>query len=157
PGLGVARDQAPRDRVPAASAGLPPLRRHDLRGPATRRARGSSGAAAGGVRRAADGLLPPEQAAHRALPGGAAEATLLPWPGPQDAGASDPSAAAGLRRTGRCLAVTTAPGDRRVADQGSGGEVLAVDVRRRLFTVFAARACAFHPPTPSARSCEKTG
>src|SRR5262245_4473784 len=65
-----------------------------------------------GLRWAADGLLPPEQAPHRPVPGGAAEAALLPRPRPQDAGASHAGAAAGLRGAGGCLAVTTAPGDR---------------------------------------------
>ena len=52
PGLGIARDQAARDRVPAASADVSLLRRNDVCGTARGRAAGAVGAAVDGLHRA---------------------------------------------------------------------------------------------------------
>ena len=49
-GVGIARDQAARDRVPTASADVSLLRRNDVCGTARRRAAGPVGAAVDGVR-----------------------------------------------------------------------------------------------------------
>src|SRR5262245_20579225 len=73
PGVGTPRDQAAGGRIPAAPAGLPLLRRDDVRGTAAGRAHGAVGAAAGGLRRAAHSLLPPEQATHGPVPGNSPE------------------------------------------------------------------------------------
>ena len=57
PGLGSARDQAGRHRVPAAPVDLSVLWRNDLCCIAARRAGGPVGTAADGLHRASDGLL----------------------------------------------------------------------------------------------------
>src|SRR5262249_10256478 len=95
-GVGTPGDQAAGGRIPAAPAALPVLRRDDVRDTAPRRPHGTVGAAVGGLRRTADGLLPPEQATYGAVPGDAPEPALLPRPHPQDAGTAHPVATAGL-------------------------------------------------------------
>ncbi len=62
-GVGIARDQAARDRIPAASAGVSLLRRDDVCRVARGRAAGSVGPAVDGLHRVVDGLLSSEQAA----------------------------------------------------------------------------------------------
>src|SRR5208283_3455294 len=75
--VGIARDQAARDRIPAASAGVSGVWGNDLCGTALRRAPGSVGAATDGLHRASDGLLSPKQATHGRVPQYAAWPTLL--------------------------------------------------------------------------------
>src|SRR5262249_24976951 len=111
-GVGTPRDQAAGSRIPAAPTALPVLRRDDVRHTAAGCGHGTVGATASGLRRAANGLLPPEQATHAPVSGTALEPALLPRPPPQDAGAGNGGAAARLRGACQYLAVATASGDR---------------------------------------------
>jgi hypothetical protein len=128
-GLGTARDQAACDGVPAASAHLPVLQCHDLRGTAAGSTDGPIRPAARGVLRAVDGVLSAKQAADRTVPRGSARAALLPVPDRQDA---EP----GLPGPGRPLPGTQRRPDRsaaglhgRVADQRGNGAGVALDGR----------------------------
>src|SRR5579872_1026670 len=95
-GLGTARDQTARDRIPTSSADLPLLRRNDLCAAPARRSSRAIRAAVGRLRWAVDGLLPPEQAAHGVVLGSPVESTLLREPDREAADAGHPGAAAGL-------------------------------------------------------------
>src|SRR5271157_1092417 len=111
-GVGVARNQAPRDGIPTASADLPVLWRKHLCRVARRRAHGAGGAAAGGVRGLVDGLLPPKQAANGPVPGDDPATTVLCSLDGQTAKTSDRRTPSLLRRTGRDTARAVAVGYR---------------------------------------------
>ena len=93
-GVGIARDQAARDRIPAASADVSLLRRNDVCGIARRRAARTVGAAVDGLRRPADGLLSPEQAADGRVPRHAVRPAMLPGADGEDPKPSDGGLAA---------------------------------------------------------------
>ena len=128
-GVGIARDQADRDRVSAASAVLPDVWRNDVCGTARRGAARPVGAAADGLHRTADGLLSSEQAANGRVPRVAVGPAVLPGDGGEDAKPSDGGLAAVVRRGGGRTADARPLEHRRDGDQARKRQGVAVDVR----------------------------